>query len=246
VATAKESDVVKVPSTIPLEFAATLNIPLTALRLLEDFGSLKAGDVVLQTAAETAIGKAIVQVAKSKGLRTVNIISDVPGYPQNASFLRELGADIVVPADYAESDKFAKLLSDYDKPKLGIVGGAVGAGVWKVLAPGAPVVGVGTEKPSAPSAQAFSLAAWYKKSSGEAKAKAISAAAELVEQGQVRVWVERFPLASIKYALETAAETGREREVLLTINEPSKTEAAKINLEQLKLQFEHEFNRLRM
>jgi len=246
VATAKETDVLKVPSTIPVEFAATLNIPLTALRLLEDFGALSAGDVVLQTGAETAVGKAVIQVAKAKGLRTINVISDVPGYLQNASFLKELGADIVVPAHYAESDKFSKLLADYTKPKLGISGGAVDTGVWKVLAPGASVVSLGSEKPSAPAAKTFSLAAWYKKSSGDAKAKAISEVAELVEQGAVRVWLERYPLESINYALEKAAESDRIREVVLTINELPKPETPKINLEQLNLQFEHEFNRLRL
>jgi hypothetical protein len=43
----KASDVMKVPSDIPVEFAANVHSALTALRLLEDAG-LKAGDFLVQ------------------------------------------------------------------------------------------------------------------------------------------------------------------------------------------------------
>jgi trans-2-enoyl-CoA reductase len=42
--------------------------------MLKDFGNLQQGDVVIQNAANSAVGQAVIQIAKAWGYKTVNII----------------------------------------------------------------------------------------------------------------------------------------------------------------------------
>ena len=57
--------------------AATLYInPCTALRMLRDFVSLRPGDWVIQNGSNSGVGQAVVQIAASMGLNTVNVVRD--------------------------------------------------------------------------------------------------------------------------------------------------------------------------
>lgn len=85
---------------LPLEVIATLLVnPPTAWRLLTDFGHLSPGDVVIQNGANSAVGRYVIQMARARGLRTVNIIRDRPGYEQLEQELLSLGATVVVKAE---------------------------------------------------------------------------------------------------------------------------------------------------
>ena len=44
--------------------------------MLLDFVKLKEGDVVIQNGANSAVGQAVVQMAKFKKVKTVNLIRD--------------------------------------------------------------------------------------------------------------------------------------------------------------------------
>ena len=48
--------------------------PLTAHLLLTEFAPLQAGDWVIQNAANSAAGRAVIALAKARGLRTVNVV----------------------------------------------------------------------------------------------------------------------------------------------------------------------------
>lgn len=66
--------------------------PATALLLLQDFVDLKEGDWVIQSAANSAVGGYVVQLAKERGINVVNVVrreSAIAG-------LKELGADVVL------------------------------------------------------------------------------------------------------------------------------------------------------
>jgi len=80
-----------------LDFAATLTVnPMTALVML---GNAIPGDVVLQTGANSAVGQAVVQIARAQGKRTFNIVRDRGSAEANAAVadhLFALGADAVV------------------------------------------------------------------------------------------------------------------------------------------------------
>ncbi len=65
----------KVSNDIPAAYAATLSVnPATAYRLLKDFSSLKAGDVIIQNGANSMVGQAVIQMARERGVKTINVI----------------------------------------------------------------------------------------------------------------------------------------------------------------------------
>jgi trans-2-enoyl-CoA reductase len=93
----------RVPRDLSLPLAATLAVnPHTALRLLDDFATLqpgkaarrsqladrradeltplaprsRPGDTVVQNGAGSGVGRAVIQLAAARGVRTVNIVRD--------------------------------------------------------------------------------------------------------------------------------------------------------------------------
>ncbi|MBL6751723.1 MAG: zinc-dependent alcohol dehydrogenase family protein [Nevskia sp.] len=68
-------DVIAVPAAIDLGQAAMLRInPPTAALLLQDIVELRPGDWVLQNAANSAVGRLLIRLARRRGLRTVNVV----------------------------------------------------------------------------------------------------------------------------------------------------------------------------
>src|SRR5213082_1393122 len=69
------SDLVVVPPEIDPVQAAMLKInPLTAWQLLHGYVELKTGDWVIQNAANSAAGRAVIQIAHALGHKTVNVV----------------------------------------------------------------------------------------------------------------------------------------------------------------------------
>ncbi|KAK3442218.1 hypothetical protein EUGRSUZ_B02443 [Eucalyptus grandis] len=67
----------KIDKNSPIEYAATISInPPTALRMLEDFTSLDPGDSIVQNGATSMVGRCLIQIAKSRGIHSINIIRD--------------------------------------------------------------------------------------------------------------------------------------------------------------------------
>lgn len=66
--------------------------PLTALLLLTEFATLARGDWLISTAANSAVGRAVIAIAKGRGYRTVNLVRR----PELIDELEALGADVVV------------------------------------------------------------------------------------------------------------------------------------------------------
>src|SRR5260370_5681278 len=71
----------------------SINPPAAAL-LLEEFVSLKPGDWIVQNAANSGVGRAVIVFAKQKGVRTINIVRR----SELVDELKETGADIVLLA----------------------------------------------------------------------------------------------------------------------------------------------------
>ncbi|OXB54033.1 hypothetical protein ASZ78_010315, partial [Callipepla squamata] len=95
-----EDSLLRVPSDVPLLCAATLSVnPCTALRMLSDFESLAPGDCVIQNAANSGVGQAVIQIAKAMGIKTINVVRSRPDLPQLVERLLALGADHVVTED---------------------------------------------------------------------------------------------------------------------------------------------------
>src|SRR5438477_5670609 len=90
------SDLVVVPPEIDPVQAAMLKInPLTAWRLLHGYVELKSGDWIIQNAANSAAGRAVIQIAHALGYKTVNVIRR----EELVDELRSEGGDIVLLDD---------------------------------------------------------------------------------------------------------------------------------------------------
>jgi NADPH:quinone reductase-like Zn-dependent oxidoreductase len=92
---APAQEVIVLPAEIDPQQAAMLSInPPAAALLLEEFVSLKPGDWIVQNAANSGVGRAVIVFAKQKGIRTINIV-------RRSELIRELkwiGADVVLLA----------------------------------------------------------------------------------------------------------------------------------------------------
>jgi trans-2-enoyl-CoA reductase len=89
----KASELVSVPPEIEPVHAAMLKInPMTAWRLLHDYVELARGEWLIQNAANSAAGRAVIQIAHELGLKTVNVV-------RRAELIDELraeGGDVVL------------------------------------------------------------------------------------------------------------------------------------------------------
>ena len=127
-------DLFFLPIGLPFEQAAlALLNPMTAWRLLHDFEYLKEGDWIIQNAANSAVGVAVIQLARHLGVRTVNVVRREALREE----LRKLGGDVMVIDD---DDYPASLLdlTDGKKPKLALnsIGGPSALRLAKTLCDG--------------------------------------------------------------------------------------------------------------
>jgi NADPH:quinone reductase-like Zn-dependent oxidoreductase len=92
---APAEEAIVLPAEIDPQQAAMLSInPPAAALLLEEFVSLKPGDWIVQNAANSGVGRAVIAFAKQKGVRTINIVRR----SELVHELKEIGADIVLLA----------------------------------------------------------------------------------------------------------------------------------------------------
>ena len=125
--------------------AVTVN-PLTALRLLADFGAPAPGDWVVLNGANSAVGRAVLQLARARGIQNIAVVRDRAGDAAQEALameLRGLGATHVLREsevlDKGFPERVAAWTGGADRVRLALncVGGRAGLALAKVLAPGA-------------------------------------------------------------------------------------------------------------
>ncbi|KAG2217863.1 hypothetical protein INT45_012778 [Circinella minor] len=100
---------------------ATLTVnPCTAYRMLKDFTPLKQGDYVIQNGGNSAVGQAVIQIAKAWGLKTVNVVRNRPEIDSLRQELLDLGAThVVTDEELGSFDMRSKMKGWFDgKPPL--------------------------------------------------------------------------------------------------------------------------------
>ena len=85
------------PDLDPLQAAMLKVNPLTAWMLLTSIRTLPPGSWIVQNAANSGVGRCVIQLARELGIATVNLLRR----PDLAPELRELGAEVVLPDDDA-------------------------------------------------------------------------------------------------------------------------------------------------
>jgi len=209
----------------PLQ-AAMLGVnPATAWRMIHDFAKLQPGDWIVQNAANSGVGRSVIQLAKALGLRTLNVV-------RRAELIDELrlsGADVVVTED-TDLKADAITLCGGVLPKLGLnaVGGASALNVANALCACAPLVtygAMGRQPLKIPngllifkniSFQGFWLRRW-KESAPHAEVRATyEKLAGYLAAGVLHTPVQKvFPLDQVLEAIAEAAQEKRSGKVLL-------------------------------
>ena len=137
----KADELVVVPGGIGPVHAAMLKInPMTAWRLIHDYVDLERGDWLIQNAANSAAGRAVIQIAHELGYKTVNIVrrSELIGE------LRADGADVVlVDSENLRRDVEDAIGGPPIRLGLNAVGGESALRLANCLAPGSTLVTYG-------------------------------------------------------------------------------------------------------
>ena len=202
--------------------------PLTAHLILGTFVDLKPGDWVLQSAANSAVGEYIVQLARQRGLKTVNLVRRDDLAPD----LKALGAEVVIK-DGPDLAKRIALETDNAPISLAIdaVGGETFSRMVECLATGGTIVAYGSLTAQSPvlnsvaiifndvRVRGFWLSKWFQTASAQEKQAAYGQVIQLVASGALKARIDsRFSLDEIAAAVTRAAEGGRSGKVLLIPN----------------------------
>lgn len=202
--------------------------PPTADVMLRQFVTLQPGDWVLQNAANSAVGRYVISLAKLAGYKTVNVVRREELAPE----LTALGADAVLvdsdalPERVREATGGAKVKLAFDA-----VGGDSTMRLGDSLSTGGVVVNYGVMSGKGPklssaatifkdiTLRGFWLVLWMKRTPREEQRALFARLATLMAQGTLKTPVEgTFALDDIREALARAMEGGRSGKVLLTPN----------------------------
>ncbi len=124
------------PKNLPPEALALSFVnPPTALRVLEDFANLSAGDAVLTNAGKSAVSVAFIQLAAARGLKPHAVVRNK--IPEDEALLKKLGAEVV----WDETDEYFKKIRV--SLALNQVGGKSALSLLKALREGGVCVTIG-------------------------------------------------------------------------------------------------------
>jgi mitochondrial enoyl-[acyl-carrier protein] reductase / trans-2-enoyl-CoA reductase len=96
------------PTTASAEALANFLAYCTAYRLLEDYGSLRPGDMIIQSDAETAVGQAVIQLCRVLQIKTINLVDARDDFDAIADLLHGQGATYVWKNEGALSDRLRR------------------------------------------------------------------------------------------------------------------------------------------
>ncbi len=230
--TAPASQFLKLEERLDPVQAAMLKVnPLTAWLVLQEFAPLQPGDWVAQNAANSGVGRCLVQLAKMQGLRTINVVRRAD---ERRAALEALGADVVLDEDDPDLRAHALELTGGARPKLASnsVGGDSALRLMDMLAPRGTMVTFGAmSRKSIKVPNSFLIfreislrglwcSRWLRESSPEAIANAYRLLAKAVAAGQLTQTVERlYPLADAREATARAQQEFREGKVALRLSD---------------------------
>lgn len=222
-------DVIPIPSGLELRQAAMLRInPPTALLLLTDIVDLKPGEWVIQNVANSAVGRLLIRIAKTRGLRTMNVVRRESLFAE----LTALGADACV-VDGPDLAEVVKAKTGGAPIRLGIdaVSGRATTRISSCLAEGGVVCNYGSMTGEDPIMPRGALSSGGQKLVGFILGRGLSTRslaeiramyADLGRQlldGYLSAPVERvYPIDDIKAALAHAQRGERTGKILVAPN----------------------------
>jgi NADPH:quinone reductase-like Zn-dependent oxidoreductase len=213
------------PDADPIDLALLAANPPTAMLMLERFGDLERGDWVIQNAANSSVGVSIIQIARSKGLRTVNVVRR----ESLVAALRGFGADVVLVDGPDLRERLMQAVGQ-GKIKLAIdaVAGEATRRLAACVADGGVVVNYGLlsgdpcEIDSADvlfrdvALKGFWYAGWLSRAAPSEVKSLFARLVGMLQAGSLRVPVEAvYPVERLNEALAHAEREGRLGKVVL-------------------------------
>jgi trans-2-enoyl-CoA reductase len=221
----KASELVTIPSEIDPVHAAMLKInPMTAWRLLHDYVDLKTGDWLIQNAANSAAGRAVIQIAHDLGYKTVNVVRR----EELIDELRAEGGDVVL-VDGENLREEVKNATNSAAIPLGLnaVGGDSALRLANCLAPESTVVTFGAMslRPlKMPNGllifkdlrfRGIWINKWYNNATIDQRMETFRQLFEMAKRGLLKTKVERaYPLGEAKTAVAHAAQGKRSGKII--------------------------------
>lgn len=219
---------IPLPDDIDIHQATMLTVnPATAWRLLHDFASLQPGDWIAQNAANSGVGRAVIQLARHLGFRTLNVVRR----PELLDELRALGGDVVVTEETGLRRE-ARQLCGGALPKLGLnsVGGSSALNIANALAPASPHVTIGAmarQPLKIPNGllifqnlafRGFWLRRWKETAPAAEIQSTYATLADLLHRGILHTPVQQIlPLSEAPAALAAAMQDKRTGKILLDL-----------------------------
>ncbi|MBH9552782.1 zinc-dependent alcohol dehydrogenase family protein [Inhella gelatinilytica] len=210
----------------PQQLAMLTVNPPTASLLLSEFVALQPGDWVIQNSANSGVGSYVVQLAKLRGLKTVNIVrreSAVAG-------VQAQGGDVVL-VDGDDLAERVKAATGGAEIRLGIdaVGGKATMRLAGALAESATIVNYGALGGEACTVsprelvfrdvtlKGFWLARWFRTTPQATQYALLTELAGLIAAGKLRTPIQAtYDVAQIQEAITAATADERQGKILIT------------------------------
>jgi NADPH:quinone reductase-like Zn-dependent oxidoreductase len=213
------------PAADPQQLSMLAINPPTAALLLSDYVDLKPGEWVVQNAANSAVGRWVIAFAKTRSLKTVNIVRR----PELVAELKAIGGDVVVVDSPDVSKKIKEAVSQAElRLALDGVSGSAAGVLASTLSPHGTLVSFAAMSGAPMSISPLNVifkpitirGFWLGHPESAAKsAPAVAQAAEMIASGRVHIAVAAsYPLSSIKDAVAHAQRGGK---VLLDVSASS-------------------------
>ncbi|MEM0895452.1 MAG: 2-enoyl thioester reductase domain-containing protein [Verrucomicrobiota bacterium] len=220
------ASLVAIPSGISPEQGAMLKVnPPTALLMLREFVDLRPGDWVVQNGANSAVGRCVIQIAKKRGIRTLNLVRR----KELIGDLKKLGADAVL-LDGEETIEDAKGILGDARPRLALnaVGGDSALRLMALLGQGGEHITYGAmsrRSLKVPNRflifddivlRGFWVTRWMERATMGEVREVFSELSAMMAVGELSMPVDRFyRVEDFREAIERANEAGRNGKVLL-------------------------------
>jgi mitochondrial enoyl-[acyl-carrier protein] reductase / trans-2-enoyl-CoA reductase len=216
----KADKVIPVPRGIdPIQSAMLKINPITAWRMLHDFVALKRGDWFIQNAANSAAGRAAIQIAHDLSYQSVNVVRR----PELIEELRAEGGDVVlVDGENLRDEVKAATGGAPIRLALNAVGGENALRVANTLASEATMVTYGAmslQPLRIPNGLlifknlhfcGFWINKWYDQATPQQRTETFTTLFEMAQRGLLKTKVEKsYSLGEAKAALAHAAQNKR-------------------------------------
>lgn len=227
---AEASKLMPLPNGVdPLQLAMMTVNPPTAHLMLQEFVDLQAGEYVIQNAANSGVGEYLIQLAKIRGLKTVNIVRRESAVAAVAA----MGGDIVLVDGPGLAKRVAEA-TENAKIRLAIdaVGGKSTDNLAYCLTQGGTLVNYGMMSGEScvmsPSSfvfrdvtlRGFWLALWFRKATPPQQMAVFGELAKLIATGKLKARVQAtYDVSQIKEAVAAAAAGERDGKILIVPKE---------------------------